>query len=182
VTLALKHCLPDTLTDGVVRLDGHTVADAEAHWLGEDDEMRRRFEAPRRATLDETRAAMLRWIDARAVGGPRVAYALRLPSGVLIGGCEIRRLSPDRASVSYWIFPPFRGAGYAARALTLLSDVASSIPDLDQLEAHVDDDNTASRATAVRANYVEAGTVEDESDLGPPIRRVLYVRRIVRAP
>ncbi len=174
--------LPETLTDGVVRLDGHTVADAEAHWLGEDDEMRRRFEAPRRATLNETRAAMQRWIDARAAGGPMFAYALRLPSGVLIGGCEIRRLSPDRASVSYWTFPRFRGSGYAALALALLSDAAEATPGLDRIEAHVDEDNLASRATAVKAGYVESGLVVDESDLGPPLTRMLYVRRIHRAP
>lgn len=173
--------LPEALTDGVIRLDSHTVADAEAHMLGEDDEMRKRFESPRRATLDETRAAMQRWIDARAAGGPMFAYALRQPTGVLMGGCEIRLLATDSANVSYWIYAQFRELGYAIRALTLLSDAAAEIFGLDQLEAHVDEDNAASRATAIKAGYVEAGTVEDESDFGPPITRILYVRRIMRA-
>lgn len=52
--------LPQTLSDGEALLDGHTPADAEAHWTGEDDEMRRRFDAPRPATLEETRAAIQR--------------------------------------------------------------------------------------------------------------------------
>ena len=38
--------LPAAHTDGVIRLDSHTLADAEAHVAGEDREMRLRFDAP----------------------------------------------------------------------------------------------------------------------------------------
>ena len=38
----------------MVLLDGHVLADAEAHLAGEDAEMLRRFEAPHAATLDQT--------------------------------------------------------------------------------------------------------------------------------
>jgi hypothetical protein len=37
--------LPDALTDGVITIDGHRLADAEAHLAGEDAEMRLRFDA-----------------------------------------------------------------------------------------------------------------------------------------
>src|ERR1700722_2252072 len=117
--------LPAPLTDGEIVLDGHTLADAEAHLAGEDEEMRRRFEAPGPATLEGTRAAMARWIAARAAGGPMFAYAVRGPEGVLMGGCEVRLLAADRANVSYWMFPAFRGRGYAARALALLVEAAA---------------------------------------------------------
>jgi RimJ/RimL family protein N-acetyltransferase len=170
--------LPTSMTDGVIRLDAHTLADAEAHWQGEDDEMRRRFESPRRATLDETRAAIGRWIEARAAGGPNFAYALRAPAGALMGGCEIRRLGPGRANVSYWVFPDFRGRGYAARALRLLCAAVAEIADLRQLEAHIDPDNLASRRVAEAAGFGEAGVVEDESWASEVSERVLYARTV----
>src|ERR1700739_598163 len=108
-------CLPDLLSDGVIILDGYGMADAEAHLLGEDDEMLRRFEAPHRATLATTQAAIRRWMDARAGGGPGgpvVAYALRQPSRFLVGGCELRLLERRRANVSYWVFAQYRNRGY----------------------------------------------------------------------
>ncbi len=169
--------LPATLSDGEIVLDGHVLADAEAHLAGEDAEMRRRFEAPGPATLGGTRAAMARWIAARAAGGPMFAYAVRGPDGALIGGCEIRLLAADRARVSYWMFPAFRGRGHAARALALLVEAAAPFP--RQLEAHIDADNAASRRVAEKAGFSESGVAEDAAGA-----RVLYTRpaRIEEAP
>ena len=70
--------LPDVLCDGDLVLDAHRLEDAEAHWEREDDEMRRRFDSRRRATLGETRSAIQRWMDGRASGGPMFVYAARL--------------------------------------------------------------------------------------------------------
>jgi RimJ/RimL family protein N-acetyltransferase len=72
------------------------------------------------------------------------AYALRQPSGLLMGGCEMRLLSPDCANISYWIFPEFRNQGYATRALTLLCKYAARILHIQGIEAHIDADNIAS--------------------------------------
>jgi RimJ/RimL family protein N-acetyltransferase len=117
--------LADRLTDGVIVLDPHTLADAEAHWAGEDAEMMRRFDALRRATLDEIKGAMQRWIDFRAAGGPQYPYAMRDLSGVLMGGAELQRRTADCCHVSYWTYPDFRGHGYAARTLALLCAAAA---------------------------------------------------------
>src|SRR6476620_11167852 len=88
--------LPADLSDGVILLDAHRMEDAEAHLLGEDEEMRRRFDAVRPATLNETRQALERWIAARDCGGdPMFAYAMRELSGQLIGGCELRMRSAN---------------------------------------------------------------------------------------
>lgn len=170
--------LPASLTDGVIVLDAHSLADAEAHWRGEDDEMRRRFDSPRPPTLEEVQAAIGRWVEARAAGGPNFAYALRTPAGVLVGGCEMRRLGPGRANVSYWVFPSFRGKGYAARALRLLCAAAAEIADMRRLEAHIDPDNLASRRVAEAAGFGEAGVVEDKSWAGELSTRMLYVRAV----
>ena len=155
--------LPASLSDGVIVLDAHALADAEAHWRGEDDEMRRRFDSPRPPTLEEVRAAIGRWVEARATGGPNFVYALRSPEGVLMGGCEVRRLGPGRANVSYWVFPHFRGRGHAARALRLVCAAAAALADIRRLEAHIDPDNLASRRVAEAAGFGEAGVVEDDS-------------------
>ena len=172
--------LPESVTDGEIILDSHIILDAEAHLRGEDEEMLRRFDTSRRSTLEQTRVAIRRWIEARAAGGPMFAYALRQPSRLLVGGCEIRLLSPDRASVSYWIFPKFRNQGYATRALALLCETAARIQNVKEIEAHIDADNIASRRVAEKAGFIETGTVEDESRAGTIVSRVLYVRPVIR--
>src|SRR5947209_775386 len=174
--------LPATLTDGEIVLDGYTIDDVDAHLQGEDDEMLRRFDSAQRATLEQTRAAITRWIDGRAAGGPMFAYAIRQSSRRLVGGCEIRLLSPDRANVSYWIYSGFRNRGYATRALALLCESAAQIDGLRQLEAHIDADNAASRRLAARAGFVEAGTVADQSWAGVVSTRLRYVRRVIDPP
>jgi RimJ/RimL family protein N-acetyltransferase len=173
--------LPASLTDGVILLDAHTPADAEAHLRGEDAEMLLRFDSPARATLEQTRTAIARWIDARAVGGPMFVYALRGPSGSLAGGCEVRRLTAQRANVSYWVYPEFRNQGFATRALTLLRESARRLQYVHQLEAHIDAGNIASRRVAERAGFIEAGLVEDTSRAGTRSTRVLYLWRVAAA-
>ena len=176
--------LPDRLTDGRIVLDGHTLADAEAHWLGEDDEMRRRFDWPlmRRVALKHVEGVMRRWIEARAAGGPMIAYAVRDRSGVLMGGCELRLIDAERANVSYWLYPEHRGRGYAARALVLLSEAAKCVEGLERLEAHIDPDNLASRRLAEGCGFVEIGTADDEDAAGVVVTRARYVRQIDRLP
>jgi RimJ/RimL family protein N-acetyltransferase len=116
-----------------------------------------RFDSSRRSTLEQTRAAIRRWIDARDAGGPMFAYALRLPSRLLTGGCEIRLLPPDRAKVSHWIFPEFPDRGYATRALALLCENAARIQGIEQLEARIDTDNIASRQVAEKDGIYRDG-------------------------
>ena len=154
--------LPDSMNDGVILLDTHRIDDAEAHLRGEDKEMRRYFDADRPATIEETREAMARWIAGRAVGAPMFAYALRDISGQLMGGCELRMRSVSSANVSYWLFPSFRGHGYAVRALALLSDATSQITALKWLEARISPDNEPSLRVARKAAFTYAGTVQEK--------------------
>jgi RimJ/RimL family protein N-acetyltransferase len=145
--------LPETLTDGVTLLDSPRLEDAEGHWSGEDFEMIRRFDPPlhRKGTLEHVRSVMLQWAQARAAGGPIFVYAIRARHGPLAGGVELRRITPERGNVSYWVYAPFRGMGYAARGLRLLSDAAREVEGLIQLEAHIDADNVASQRVAQAA-------------------------------
>jgi RimJ/RimL family protein N-acetyltransferase len=170
--------LPVRLTDGVILLDAHRLEDAEAHWRGEDAEMRRRFGAARPATLAETRRAMRRWIEARAAGGPMFAYALRDMSGLLMGGCELRMVSAEAASISYWLFPPFRGRGHAVRAIALLCAAARDVAGIRRLEARTAPDNASSRRVVENAGFAEAGLVEETSPTGVAARMILYMRSV----
>jgi RimJ/RimL family protein N-acetyltransferase len=169
--------LPARLEDGELALDAPTLADAEAHHAGEDDEMRLRFDSPRRATLEETRGAMQRWIDGRAAGGPQFVYMARLRDAGLVGGCELRLITPASANVSYWLYPAFRGRGYALRAMRLLCAAAAGQPGLEQLEAHIAPDNQASRRLAERLGFAESHLAEDEACDGVVSTRVVYLRR-----
>jgi RimJ/RimL family protein N-acetyltransferase len=171
--------LPPTLTDGVILLDSHTVDDAEAHHAGEDDEMIRRFDGTEKATLEQTRGAMRRWIAMRAAGGPQFAYALRNLSGALMGGAEMQRPRFDCAHVSYWLYPAFRGHGYASRALALLCAEAAKIDGLTSLEGHVDADNLPSQGVAMRNAFTLDGTVTEDTWSGGQVTRLRYVRPAV---
>ena len=170
--------LPPTLGDGVILLDSHTVEDAEAHHAGEDMEMVRRFDGTEKATLEQIRGAIARWMAMRAAGGPQFAYAMRDPSGVLMGGGEMQRPTFACAHVSYWLYPPFRGQGYASRALALLCAAAAKIDGLTSLEAHIDADNPASQGVALRNGFVPGGTVTDETWSGGRVTRLRYVRPV----
>jgi RimJ/RimL family protein N-acetyltransferase len=171
--------LPGTLTDGVVFLDTPRVEDAEAHWSGEDFEMIRRFDPPlhRKGTLEQVRDVMLQWSEARAAGGPMFVYAVRAGQGPIVGGVELRRITPERGNVSYWVYAPFRGRGHAGRGLRLLSEAARGVERLLQLEAHIDTDNEASQRVALAAGYLPAGTIDDQDATGDRVSRLLFVRR-----
>jgi RimJ/RimL family protein N-acetyltransferase len=176
--MSVLHQMPESLSDGVVLLDAHRVEDAEAHLLGEDEEMRRRFGAPRPATLEETRRAIERWIAARAGDEPMFAYALRNSSGRLIGGCELRTWSAISANISYWVFPSFRGRGHAVRMVDLLCAAAGQVPGIKRLEIRVSAENEQSRRVADKAGVVETGTVEEKAPTGAVSTMLLYVKDV----
>jgi RimJ/RimL family protein N-acetyltransferase len=173
--------LPETLTDGIVILDGHRIADADAHLAGEDEEMRRRFDSVIPATLEQTRTAIERWTAGRAEGHPMFAYALRDLTGRLMGGCELRTRSANSANISFWLFPSFRGHGHAVRAVNLLLRAAEMVPGLNRLEMRIAPDNHGSRRVAEKAGFAEAGTVEEKAWTGVVTTMLFYVRD-VRAP
>jgi RimJ/RimL family protein N-acetyltransferase len=163
-----------SLTDGVVKLDEHRLEDAAQDLAGEDAEIARRFDGGRPTTLGEAEDTIRRYIVRRAAGGPEVTYAVRLPDGTLIGGAELRRPTAESADVGYWLFPAYRGAGLARRALALLCEAAAqSIDGLAEISAHIDPDNIASLRTAEAVGFREAGSVIENG-----VTRLRLVRRL----
>lgn len=137
--------------------------------------MRRRFGAMRPATLDATRRAMVHWIEGRAAGRPMFAYAVRSLTELLMGGCELRMRSAGVASISYWLFPVFRGQGHAVRAVELLCEAARAVEGLNRLEARIAPDNERSRRVAEKAGFFAAGTIEETDWTGATSTMILYV-------
>jgi RimJ/RimL family protein N-acetyltransferase len=152
--------LPEYVTDDVVILDRHRPEDATAVAAGEDVEIGRRFDGGRPTTRALAEAFIRQYGERWAAGGPEITFALRLADGTLIGGVEIRWPSAECADVGYWVYPSFRGQGYALRGLRLLCDTAASAIDgLAELSAHIEPDNPASLRSAEAAGFRAAGSV-----------------------
>jgi len=85
---------------------------------------------------------------------------------------------PNALNISYWCYPQFRGRGFVGRAVTLMLGAVSATG-AEQIEAHVDADNIASRKVAERAGFIEDGTVVDDAASGEGTStQVRYVRTL----
>ena len=164
------------LSDGVVVVDGLTLADAYTHWDGEDDEHARRFGwYPRRSTLDGVRAFILQGQRQWREGGPRRTLALRLEdTRTLVGGCETR-LQPDgTAEVSWWTFPERRRRGLATRGVRLMLEYFSNTLRISKFVALIERDNYASLGVARNAGFIDSGL--DTSGPSPMLRHERWGR------
>lgn len=170
---------PSRLTDGVIVLDQHTLADIDAQLTGEDEEHARRFGwHPAVSTPRTVRRAIERWQRQWASGGRTRAFAMRdEQTGALAGGVEVRLRESGIAEMSYWTFPPFRGRGYASRGIRLACDWAFAELGVERMEIYVEPDNIASRAAARRAGFSEEGLLRARGRFGDERRDlVLYSR------
>ena len=163
----------------MIVLDRHVLTDADAHLAGEDKEQARRFGwYPARSTLEGVRRAIERWQRQWAASGATRAFAIREEeTGALAGGCEARLGDNRIAEMSYWVFPPFRGRGYAARAIHLACEWAFAKLGVERMEIYVEPDNMASRGAALRAGFTEEGVLRARGQFGGERRDlVLYSR------
>lgn len=154
---------------GVV-LDQFTDADIAAQVAGEDEDTARRFGWwPRSSTEQTVRRAIEAWAAEWQTLGATRSFAVRdATGGALVGGCELR-IQPDGAGqVSWWTHAAERNKGYATGAVRLLVEYARSVG-VDRIEAHVAEDNTASRRVAEKAGFELVSGVVDED--GTPMVR-----------
>ncbi len=173
------HDISPTLTDGVVMLTTFTLDDAEAHLAGEDDEQARRFGwYPARSTIETVRRAITRWQEDWRAGGLTRAFAARdAANGALVGGCEVRLVGDGIGNMSYWIFPDYRGRGFASRAARLACAWAFATLGVERMEVYVEVDNLASRGVARKAGFTQEGILRKQARIGPERRdMVLYAR------
>lgn len=138
------------ITDGVIVLDGHTLADVELHLAGEDEEQARRFGwYPARSTPETVRAAIERWQESWRTSGPTRTWAIRdAGTGELAGGCELRLKDDGIAEMSYWVFPVWRRRGFASRAVRLVCRYAFDELGIERVELFIEPDSAAPRRAA----------------------------------
>jgi RimJ/RimL family protein N-acetyltransferase len=169
--------LQPTLSDGVVLLDRHTDADLDAHLAGEDEEQARRFGwYPARSTAQGVRRAFNGWADDWTSNGETRTFALRdASSRVLAGGVQVRQRERSVGRLSYWMFPSFRGRGFATRGVRLVSAWAFAELSVTRLELLIEPDNEPSRRVARAAGFVEEGILRRHERIGETFRdMILY--------
>src|SRR4051794_12427555 len=130
-------------TDGVVTLRAPSVEDVAAFTAGRDEESRRWLgegdDDPRPTAAIVVGSVVFGWV---VVGW--VDY-----------DCERDWLRHGEANLGYNVFAPYRGRGYATRALQLLVEHLTDDTDIHTATLSIDPDNHASLAVAPRAAFEE---------------------------
>ena len=100
-----------------------------------------------------------------------------------VGVVSIHTIDIDAgdADVGYWIAPWGRRRGAAVHALHLVEQFALTIPTIKFLSAHIAETNAASRATASRAGFDDAGSsAESCPDGDNQVPALTYVKHLAR--
>jgi RimJ/RimL family protein N-acetyltransferase len=100
-----------------------------------------------------------------------------------VGVVSIHTIDIDAgdADVGYWIAPWGRRCGAAVHALHLVEQFALTIPTIKFLSAHIAETNAASRATASRAGFDNAGSsAESCPDGDNQVPALTYVKHLAR--
>lgn len=161
-------CVHDDLaTDSAVLLRPLNAADGAAHFAGCDQEAFDRLSGGQRSTLAE----MAAWADSNgqawAAHSPVVDLGIiDRASGQLAGCVGIQRnldyLQDGEVNLTYLIYPPWRGQGYATRAVVLAMDVAGEPGDVNRFIIRASPDNPASLSVARRAGFNYSHATDDE--------------------
>jgi RimJ/RimL family protein N-acetyltransferase len=100
-----------------------------------------------------------------------------------VGVVSIHTIDLDTgdADVGYWMAPWGRRRGAAVYALNLVEQFARTIPTIKFLSAHIAESNSASRATASRAGFINMGSstqsCPDGDNQVPALNYVKQLRR-----
>ncbi len=112
-----------TLSDRVVVLNAFELSDVERHLAGDDFENRKWLNDHYASSVETVTLSICNWRADWRNGAKTRGWAIREPeSNALMGGCEIRLAHEGIGELSYWIFPEYRGHGYAARAMRLVDE------------------------------------------------------------
>lgn len=98
--------------------------------------------------------------EGRASGSPDCAAAVpsRADEPTVAGAVNLYDVDRASGTLSYWLFEPYRGNGYATEAVSLLLDHAFGELGLHRVEAETFAGNDASRALLERLDFVHEGT------------------------
>ena len=102
------------------------------------------------------------WLDRceRSVGSPMTDFALRAPSGYLIGSIGVDRdpsANAHRAEIGYWLAQSYRGRGLMPRVIRTFSDYAFRELRIHRLFATPVSSNLASHRALEKAGFHREG-------------------------
>jgi len=133
---------------------------------------------PASSTPETVRATILRWQEEWRRGDETRAFAVRgAATGKLVGQCEVRLKDAEIGEPSYVVFPPYRGRGFASRAVRLVCAYAFAELGVGRMELYIEPDNLASRAVARNAGFVEKGVLRKQGKAGVERREMLIYSR-----
>jgi RimJ/RimL family protein N-acetyltransferase len=164
------------LTDGVIVLRPLCLEDAAEHLAGEDAEIARWLSGGI-STLATVESYILRCEESWRSNGPRRAFGVfDARTGRLIGSIEANLgffSQPGRVSVSYGVFPVWRGKGVAGRALELMSVYLRTCTEARQIVLRVAAENISSLRVAKKAGCILVGVFDE-----PEGRMVCYIKNL----
>jgi RimJ/RimL family protein N-acetyltransferase len=152
------------IDDGTLRLRPPTLADAGEWLAGEDDEIARWFEFPRRSTRDDVERAIERWSESWRLGGPVRCWAIcDVATAAITGGVELSQLGEREVNLSYFVFAPWRGRGIATRAAAMALAYAATEMHASRAVIKVVEGNLASLAVARHLGAQLVGTAPSDA-------------------
>ncbi len=168
-----------TLTDGTVTLRPWRDEDVEVAVAGHDDLIAHWFGQDSAPTLEEHRALVGEWQDARAAGRKLAAFVVE-HVGRAVGHVEVTPEGDAGGSLSWTLYAGQRGHGYAARAVRVLADWALTESGqgglgLRRVEARVEPGNQASLRVATRSGLRREGVQRVVRGMGDRADATEYV-------
>ena len=183
--LGVQDVLVPELSDGVVVLRPLSWSDAQDHLAGEDEELVRWLSGGP-GTVDTVARHIATVQDMWLAGGPTFSFGIRLALDDRLAGTIDVQLKPDHApqgfaNLAYGLYAPYRGRGWASRAVELAVRFLRRRDDTTDVLIKVEPANSASIAVANRTGfsvYAEPPNTPDAhiwyrrslSRNGPPLR------------
>jgi len=148
----------------MIRLRPPTIADANEWLAGEDDELVRWFEFPRRSTHEDVVRAIEAWADSWHAGGPVRCWAIcDVATSAIAGGVELRQLELNDVNLSYFVFAQWRRRGIATRAAELALHYAATSMHASRAVIKVLEGNEASLGVVRHLDASFVGTTPSDA-------------------
>ena len=153
----MQDVLTPELSDEVVVLRPLSRSDAHHHLAGEDEELVRWLNGGP-GTVDTVARHIAAAQEMWMAGGPTFSFAIRSALDDRLAGTIDVQLQPDHAprgfaNLAYGLYAPYRGRGWASRAVELAVEFLRRRDDTTDVLIKVEPGNSASIAVANRTGF-----------------------------
>jgi len=177
----VEDVLTPELSDGVVLLRPLTRSDGHDHLASEDQELVRWLNGGA-GTVDTVARHIAAAQEMWMAGGPTLSFAIRSAQDDRLAGTIDIQLQPDHApqgfaNLAYGLYAPYRGRGWASRAVELAVEFLNRRGGTSDVLIRVDPANTASIAVAMRTSFSVYAEPKDTPDA-----HIWYRRNLALVP